>query len=31
MELFKKAKAGCPVSQLLNAEISLDYQLNGAQ
>ncbi|EBS2214858.1 OsmC family peroxiredoxin, partial [Salmonella enterica subsp. enterica serovar Newport] len=23
-----KAKAGCPVSQVLNAEITLDYQLN---
>ncbi|EDH9227637.1 OsmC family peroxiredoxin, partial [Salmonella enterica subsp. enterica serovar Enteritidis] len=22
------AKAGCPVSQVLNAEITLDYQLN---
>ncbi|EHW9322299.1 OsmC family peroxiredoxin, partial [Salmonella enterica subsp. enterica serovar Stanley] len=21
-------KAGCPVSQVLNAEITLDYQLN---
>ncbi|ECM8411714.1 OsmC family peroxiredoxin, partial [Salmonella enterica subsp. enterica serovar Typhi] len=24
----QKAKAGCPVSQVLNAEITLDYQLN---
>ena len=26
--IIQKAKAGCPVSQLLNAEITLDYQLN---
>jgi hypothetical protein len=26
--IIQKAKAGCPVSQVLNAEISLDYQLN---
>lgn len=25
---IQKAKAGCPVSQVLNAEITLDYQLN---
>lgn len=27
-EIIKKAKAGCPVSQVLNAEITLDYTLN---
>ncbi|WP_110875766.1 OsmC family protein [Franconibacter helveticus] len=27
-KIIQKAKAGCPVSQVLNAEISLDYQLN---
>ncbi|MCL9646583.1 OsmC family peroxiredoxin [Pantoea sp. ICBG 1758] len=27
-EIIQKAKAGCPVSQLLNAEITLDYTLN---
>lgn len=27
--IIQKAKAGCPVSQLLKAEITLDYQLNG--
>lgn len=27
-EIIQKAKAGCPVSQLLKAEITLDYQLN---
>jgi len=27
-EIIQKAKAGCPVSQVLNAEITLDYQLN---
>ena len=26
-EIINKAKAGCPVSQLLNAEITLDYVL----
>ncbi|WP_434641212.1 OsmC family protein [Klebsiella sp. I138] len=26
--IIQKAKAGCPVSQVLNAAISLDYQLN---
>lgn len=26
--IIQKAKAGCPVSQLLKAEITLDYQLN---
>lgn len=26
--IIQKAKAGCPVSQVLNAEITLDYQLN---
>ena len=26
--IIQKAKAGCPVSQLLNADITLDYQLN---
>ncbi|MGR5958546.1 OsmC family protein [Enterobacter ludwigii] len=26
--VIQKAKAGCPVSQLLNAEITLDYTLN---
>ncbi|WP_437612095.1 OsmC family protein [Erwinia sp. V71] len=26
-ELIQQAKAGCPVSKLLNAEISLEYQL----
>lgn len=26
-EIINKAKAGCPVSQLLNAEITLDYKL----
>ncbi|MBU9809719.1 OsmC family protein [Rahnella sp. C60] len=26
-EIIKKAKAGCPVSQVLNAEITLTYQL----
>lgn len=25
--IIQKAKAGCPVSQVLNAEITLDYQL----
>lgn len=27
-KVIQKAKAGCPVSQLLKAEITLDYQLN---
>ncbi|MFV0265335.1 MAG: OsmC family protein [Kluyvera sp.] len=27
-DIIQKAKAGCPVSQLLKAEITLDYQLN---
>lgn len=27
-EIIQKAKAGCPVSQVLNAEITLDYTLN---
>jgi osmotically inducible protein OsmC len=27
-EIIKKAKAGCPVSQVLKAEITLTYQLN---
>lgn len=27
-KIIQKAKAGCPVSQVLNAEITLDYQLN---
>lgn len=27
-EIIHKAKAGCPVSQVLNAEITLDYQLD---
>ena len=27
-EIIQKAKAGCPVSQLLNADISLEYTLN---
>ncbi|MEO3988652.1 OsmC family protein [Pseudocitrobacter cyperus] len=27
-EIIQKAKAGCPVSQVLKAEITLDYQLN---
>jgi osmotically inducible protein OsmC len=27
-EIINKAKAGCPVSQVLNAEITLDYTLN---
>ncbi|MEA9393227.1 OsmC family protein [Acerihabitans sp. TG2] len=27
-KIIQKAKAGCPVSQLLKAEITLDYQLN---
>ena len=26
--VIQKAKAGCPVSQVLNAEITLDYTLN---
>jgi osmotically inducible protein OsmC len=26
-EIIQKAKAGCPVSKLLKAEITLDYQL----
>lgn len=26
-EIIQQAKAGCPVSQLLNTEITLDYQL----
>lgn len=26
--IIQKAKAGCPVSQVLKAEISLDYKLN---
>ncbi|OSN02595.1 OsmC family protein [Lonsdalea populi] len=26
--IIKKAKAGCPVSQVLNAEITLQYKLN---
>lgn len=26
-EIIQQAKAGCPVSKLLNAEITLDYQL----
>lgn len=26
--IIQKAKSGCPVSQLLNADITLDYQLN---
>ncbi|HCN6914775.1 TPA: peroxiredoxin OsmC, partial [Escherichia coli] len=25
--IIQKAKAGCPVSQVLKAEITLDYQL----
>lgn len=28
-EIAKGAKAGCPVSKLLNCEITLDYTLNG--
>ncbi|VFS72514.1 osmotically inducible protein C [Salmonella enterica subsp. diarizonae] len=27
-QIIQKAKAGCPVSQVLNAEITLNYQLN---
>lgn len=27
-KIIQKAKAGCPVSQVLKAEITLDYQLN---
>jgi len=27
-EIIQKAKVGCPVSQLMNADITLDYQLN---
>ncbi|NIF23463.1 OsmC family protein [Candidatus Pantoea multigeneris] len=27
-EIIKQAKAGCPVSKLLKAEITLDYKLN---
>ncbi|VYT98997.1 OsmC family protein [Metakosakonia massiliensis] len=27
-EIIQKAKAGCPVSQVLNADISLEYTLN---
>lgn len=27
-KIIQKAKTGCPVSQVLNAEITLDYQLN---
>jgi len=27
-EIIKKAKEGCPVSQVLNADISLEYTLN---
>jgi len=27
-KIINKAKAGCPVSQLLKAEITLDYTLN---
>ena len=27
-EIIQKAKAGCPVSQVLKANITLDYQLN---
>lgn len=27
-EIINKAKVGCPVSQLLNAEITLEYKLN---
>ncbi|RAU52180.1 OsmC family peroxiredoxin [Pseudocitrobacter sp. RIT415] len=27
-EIIQKAKAGCPVSQVLKAEITLDYQLD---
>lgn len=27
-QIIQKAKAGCPVSQVLKAEITLDYQLN---
>jgi osmotically inducible protein OsmC len=27
-EAIQKAKAGCPVSKVLNAEISLEYTLN---
>ncbi|HBV39809.1 MAG TPA: OsmC family peroxiredoxin [Erwinia sp.] len=27
-EIINQAKAGCPVSQLMNAEITLDYKLN---
>ncbi|MBB1200842.1 OsmC family peroxiredoxin [Enterobacteriaceae bacterium 89] len=27
-EIIQKAKAGCPVSQVLKAEITLDYKLN---
>ncbi len=27
-KIIQKAKAGCPVSQLLKADITLDYQLN---
>nr|VUD29659.1 Osmotically inducible protein C [Raoultella sp. NCTC 9187] len=26
--IIHKAKAGCPVSQVLNAEVSLEYKLN---
>ena len=26
--IIQKAKAGCPVSQVLKAEITLDYKLN---
>ena len=28
--IIRKAKAGCPVSQVLKAEIALDYTLNKA-
>lgn len=28
-KIIQKAKAGCPVSQVLKAEITLDYTLNG--
>lgn len=27
--IIQKAKAGCPVSQVLNADITLNYELNG--
>ena len=27
-QIIQKAKAGCPVSQLMKAEITLDYKLN---